>query len=221
MQTKAFTMIELVIALGIVAILAAIAVPNFTESQTRADLGRTKSEMRRVGVACETYRFENRKMFPVEHDCYRNRDYASYGNMCLGWWLYIYWDANPWGESNPSYLGGWLTSPVAYLSGIPVDPFFSQMLRKNSLYGQKAKEVSFFYWGPQNAAIFGWPIDRQTGSASPDGPYPNAAFGLYSCGPDLTIDYSPVYDPTNGVVSEGDIVYFGKGIGFVPCLKVP
>lgn len=51
----AFTLIELLIVVAIIAILAAIAVPNFLEAQTRAKVSRAKAEMRVVAGALEAY----------------------------------------------------------------------------------------------------------------------------------------------------------------------
>jgi len=48
---RAFTLIELLIVVAIIAVLAAIAVPNFLESQTRAKVSRAKSDMRAVATA--------------------------------------------------------------------------------------------------------------------------------------------------------------------------
>ena len=57
----AFTLIELLIVVAIIAILAAIAVPNFLEAQMRAKLTRSKSDLRTCSVAWETYRIDNGK----------------------------------------------------------------------------------------------------------------------------------------------------------------
>ena len=50
-----FTLIELLIVVAIIAILAAIAVPNFLEAQIRAKCARVVSDMRTVATAIEAY----------------------------------------------------------------------------------------------------------------------------------------------------------------------
>ena len=50
-----FTLIELLIVVAIIAILAAIAVPNFLEAQTRAKVSRVKADMRSMATALEAY----------------------------------------------------------------------------------------------------------------------------------------------------------------------
>ena len=54
-----FTLIELLIVVAIIAILAAIAVPNMLEARTRAKVAAATSEMRTVGVALESFRIDH------------------------------------------------------------------------------------------------------------------------------------------------------------------
>ncbi len=56
---RAFTLIELLIVVAIIAILAAVAVPNFLEAQVRAKIARVKTDMRTLGTALESYRVDN------------------------------------------------------------------------------------------------------------------------------------------------------------------
>lgn len=54
----AFTLIELLIVVAIIAILAAIAVPNFLEAQTRAKISRVKADLRTAATGLETYHID-------------------------------------------------------------------------------------------------------------------------------------------------------------------
>ena len=60
-QHKAFTLIELLIVVAIITILAAIAVPNFLEAQTRSKVSRLMTDIRSIVVAMETYRVDNNR----------------------------------------------------------------------------------------------------------------------------------------------------------------
>ena len=54
----AFTLIELLIVVAIIAILAAIAVPNFLEAQVRSKVAVVYSDFRTVKTALESYRVD-------------------------------------------------------------------------------------------------------------------------------------------------------------------
>ncbi len=50
-----FTLIELLIVVAIIAILSAIAVPNFLEAQTRSKVSRVHADTRSIATAIESY----------------------------------------------------------------------------------------------------------------------------------------------------------------------
>jgi len=86
---SAFTLIELLIVVAIIAILAAIAVPNFLEAQVRAKASRAYSDMRTLKTALESYKVDTNKYPP---------DWFGQG-------MYKTWSH--------------LTTPVAYITSIP------------------------------------------------------------------------------------------------------
>ena len=106
MKKKGFTLIELLIVVAIIAILAAIAVPNFLEAQVRSKVSRCKADMRSLATALESYRIDS----------------TNYPPMFDTGWLNAVWptDASPPFHSRiPNYL----TTPIAYITSLPHDPF--------------------------------------------------------------------------------------------------
>ncbi len=98
---RAFTLIELLIVVAIIAILAAIAVPNFLEAQTRAKISRVKSDLRAMATATEAYRVDNTQ-YPA--------------------WGPLYYEN---GDSTWVAREMRLTTPIAYITSLARDPFRS------------------------------------------------------------------------------------------------
>ena len=98
-----FTLIELLIVVAIIAILAAIAVPNFLEAQVRSKISRIQSDMRTLSGAMEMYR--------VDYNTYPSKDPIM---------------ADP-----PDFKP--LSSPIAYLTSPAMhDPFASSVQKMNN-----------------------------------------------------------------------------------------
>ncbi|HUT23153.1 MAG TPA: prepilin-type N-terminal cleavage/methylation domain-containing protein [Sumerlaeia bacterium] len=91
-----FTLIELLIVVAIIAILAAIAVPNFLEAQVRSKVARSHTDMRSIAVAMEAY-------------C---TDCAGYPP---------YYAAGVEGRFHTRL--NVLSTPVAFMTSVPPDPF--------------------------------------------------------------------------------------------------
>ena len=174
---RAFTLIELLIVVAIIAILALIAVPNFLEASTRAKVARVENDLRNIALALEAY--------------------------CVDW--------NDYPETSDESIlaihryGGFirLTTPVAFLTSVPFDPF-------NRERGDD--------WSRRR------PLTYEMGSTGCTDLSPKG-WAVYSSGPDRHDDTGPgnplyphetltttIYDPTNGTVSKGDVIRFGPRI---------
>ena len=187
--TKAFTLIELLIVVAIIAILAAIAVPNFLEAQTRGKVARVVSELRAIDLAMESY-------------CIDHGSYPLSGNVS---WLpgYVF-------DATDFRL---LTTPIAYITKVPLDIFRVKAgvpSTNYDIYGVNRGS------GPITYARY--PHDSwMTYSYGPDLTWQTG--GYRSLGKvienekliPLTNVYDGIrYDPTNGPVSKGDIYRFGN-----------
>lgn len=180
--SSGFTLIELLIVVAIIGILAAIAVPNFLNAQMRAKVSRAFSDERNLSVAMESYRLDNNHYPPasLEGGTTRRKVIERFVS---------------------------LTTPLAYMSTVPFDPFFKQAgavvptIWGGPVYGYFERDLSKLttaLWGPA-------PEEKQAlyfiHSFGPDGVNSSATFGSY---------YTHVrYDMSNGIVSGGDIVRYG------------
>ena len=105
MRNRGFTLIELLIVVAIIAILAAIAVPNFLEAQVRAKVSRVKADQRSIATAIESYVVD-----------YNRSPYYFNTNDGVA---FNYSD----GDGERTFLPFRLTTPVAYISTLPASPF--------------------------------------------------------------------------------------------------
>lgn len=109
MKRAAFTLVELLIVVVIIAILAAIAIPNFLEAQIRSKVSRARTDLRTVAVALESYAADENKYPPM-----------------LGHWGQEGHRENGYGYSRNEFWIGippQLSTPIAYLTHLPIDVF--------------------------------------------------------------------------------------------------
>ena len=189
-----FTLIELLIVVAIIGILAAIAVPNFLNAQTRAKIARVYSDSRSYGMAMEMYRMDN-------------NDYP-----------YIDLVTPKFGGNSP-LENRWkaLTTPTAYINGFPVDPFgdtdlpqgLSWVTQTNGSWKYRTYDIwvakpGLDHWGWMTRAIEGVPLPKDT------------RYYWYSQGPDRVpeADFNSAglaFEASNGLTSRGDIYFAGPG----------
>jgi prepilin-type N-terminal cleavage/methylation domain-containing protein len=63
-RKKGFTLIELMIVIAIIAILAAVLVPNFMRAREASRLTACKSNLKNISTAVETYSNDNDGIYP-------------------------------------------------------------------------------------------------------------------------------------------------------------
>jgi len=235
---KAFTLIELLIVVAIIAILAAIAVPNFLEAQTRAKIARVQSDQRTYSTALETYYIDNNSYpvyFQTGMKVGNGFPYtavpANVNNYNAAIKLAASQPETPEKEI-PSFavttLGGGvaigLTTPVSYLNTYPADAFANY---KGATFAYVQGTAGFIVFSPGADGSFQLDADTANASVGND----NAAEYIVNGGQSLPSPFlltgptgsapkptgyagggtaSFTYDATNGTASAGD-VYKVKG----------
>jgi len=201
-----FTLIELLIVVAIIAILAAIAVPNFLEAQLRSKISRVKADMRTLATGIEAYAVDN-QAYP--------------------WMSGIpAWHPNKQTNRDGIHFVTCLTTPIAYLTTVSyADPF----VRDD--HGPDGYLIPDPPNRPYSLGYVNIQLFQRTATGNNYDPY-FSAWVLLSLGPDtekgpdpygldLTWNYSDYakqraitrdnkvawdYDSTNGTISGGDII---------------
>jgi prepilin-type N-terminal cleavage/methylation domain-containing protein len=169
-KLRGFTLIELLIVVAIIAILAAIAVPNFLEAQIRSKVTRAKSDMRSIATAIESYMVDLNQ-YPASQDQdsatnpfstvnaglgIGNTDFDMYRNRMTFATLNL--------KTNLTHRFMTVTTPVSYISTLPSDPF----AKRGCVFGYiNAVDAGWIMWS------YGPDTDNQTGSL--DGYFANMA----------------------------------------------
>lgn len=200
-KVRGFTLIELLIVVAIIAILAAIAVPNFLEAQTRAKVSRTKNDLRAYATALEAY--------AVDHNCYPGNNQvagASFDGPLLKLSTPVAYLTNGWLEDpfgNSEFLGEGGQAHYFYGSYTQCDAVISLLLAGNlSPRLPEAHDLRYSVVGAGPDRIYTYQLCIENGGT---------VIGCLDVIIEEVLEGGSIYDPTNGTISFGDIRRTTKG----------
>jgi type II secretion system protein G len=185
---RAFTLVELLIVVAIIAILAAAATPSLLEACVRAKAARVRSDLRTIQLALEAYAVDAGK-YPYIADTFEPL----------------------------SVRLSKLTTPVAYLSEFPTDPFRRKAgthLGQGDPLDPLGNHYLYNTGHSENGASSSNPYDprRSVWSLTSGGPDEEIIFPYYAFGSGYLTSRAYLrflYDPTNGTSSPGEIFIRG------------
>lgn len=207
-KLRGFTLIELLIVVAIIAILAAIAVPNFLEAQIRSKVSRARSDMRSLATALESY-YVDTNTYPALtltlNQTPDNNLSASLTNL-PGRTFRL--------RQSPNVLST-LTTPIAYITSYFSEPFSDTRGLTFRYYADRAGWILGSF-GPDTDQLVGGDMDWNAGSVDfsdhdttietiYDSRVSNPSTLLLTGASSGTGKGSYTYDPTNGTVSQGDL----------------
>ncbi len=208
-----FTLIELLIVVAIIAILAAIAIPNFLQAQIRAKVSRTLAEYQTLDTALEAYEIDNNQYIPTRYPVPLTTPISYLSSMPVTPWNDTWrWATDPGDEMDLAVHTYLIVTNIA-IEGV-------QFFGTNGAPGADNIQTDYYaylgnfegmnqYTDVDSTAIL-WEIKTQGPDGYDDidvanhpGDYPNTP-GAFR---------AQLYDPSNGTVSWGDIVWFNNGTG--------
>ncbi len=65
MKSKGFTLVEIMIVVAIIALLAAIAIPNLLRARMAANESAAQATLKTLSTACETFAVQNNGAYPA------------------------------------------------------------------------------------------------------------------------------------------------------------
>jgi len=183
-KNRGFTLIELLIVIGIVMILAGLAMENYLAASIRARVARVKADHRTLMMGIESYTVDHNRAPRMAHRRYGDPNFDTIQGVPVS-----------------GVMSNVLSTPIAYVSSAHLlDPFmvkYEDAPLDERLYTYQYIP-QYIDWNPDSTF---WPAARLF----------YGEWRLASVGPDQVFDHKFAnsaqlpYDPTNGLISLGNI----------------
>jgi prepilin-type N-terminal cleavage/methylation domain-containing protein len=197
LRRRAFTLLELLIVLGIILILAGIAMENYVAASIRARISRVASDHRLLAGAIEMYRVDHNALPRMASRKYGDPTFDEIGGVAVS-----------------GVMSRALSTPVAYVTSAHlVDPFMVNRVDApldERLYTYQVIP-EYIRWNPRSSF---WPAAADF----------YGEWRLGGVGPDQVFDHKFAnssqlpYDPTNGLISLGNVWYSPKNPQTLPVI---
>ncbi len=182
-ELSGFTLIELLIVVAIIGILAAIAVPNFLNAQTRASVSRVMADFRSINTAMKMYFMDNND-YPPDPPGAGAHEEVAYRH---------------------------LTTPVAYMSSLAL--FRDHFTEKGGDAGDPASRQNFYEYGSRSWERNdgpGYVLTSFGPDRSRNFPFGKSNGDALAENDEIVNQY--MYASSNGLKSPGDIVATQFGV---------
>ena len=218
MRMRGFTLIELLIVVAIIAILAAIAIPNFLEAQVRSRCARQHSDMRNAVIALEAY-FVDYGEYPAYNLMPESGGGGGGINASFG--AGGAYDRYTWRINTIGNYQATMTSPMSYITSYPKDVFATSKGAICGYYTEQGRWIVYSY-GPDvdetayivdaggNGDLINQVVETMF-TAFPN--YGELRTWIRTAGNGHAIFYHSylsafTYDPTNGTSTGGDLYHW-------------
>lgn len=196
---RAFTLLEVLIVIGILLILAGIATENYLAASIRAKVARVKTDHRALMTGIEAYRIDHNHPPRMAHRRFGDASFDSIAGVTVS-----------------GVMSRALSTPTAYVTQAYLfDPFMTKRVDApldERLYTYQVIPL-YVEWNPESTF---WPAALQF----------YGDWRLGSVGPDQSFDHlfansaQLPYDPTNGLITLGNIWSSQRG-GIDPTNPMP